>query len=301
MGRGGGDEIKMGVKQVQSSLCCLFFKSLCLYRESETVTAVFLSPALHVVDVSSCTTPGSNEWLVMKSWAFQSTTCRQWKHWVTRSVNASSRAARQEEVKSSQAASSHQWRHKCTHCIEVAEGRFPSSCPESDHRESSPLLPAPAPSHAPSHQAHFVYQHVSKAVSSSTSSPSSFFIFFLRCHLIGFLRCDITGCELRKESRQPVLSFSRCLRVQPGQALFQKVILGTREYERQREGFFMDIWEQGSFSWHIGGFSLDIWVEGFFLQGSHELIFLKDHNVNKDLFNCCNERVCWKRCNYLSW
>lgn len=50
---------------------------------------------------------------------------------------------------------------------------------------------------------------------------------FSRCHLIGLLRCDITGGQLREESGQPVLWFSSCLRVQPGQALFQQVILET--------------------------------------------------------------------------
>ncbi|KAG7219821.1 hypothetical protein INR49_005843 [Caranx melampygus] len=101
---------------------------------------------------------------------------------------------------------------------------------ESDHLYE-PIAPEkqPTPSHAPSHQAHFVYQHVSKIVSSSssTSSPS--------CHLIGFLRCDITGCELREESRQPVLSFSRCLGVQPGQALFQKLNPGAVSHLGQLE------------------------------------------------------------------
>lgn len=95
------------------------------------------------------------------------------------------------------------------------EESFPSSCPENDLRGSSlPAPPKPAESLLPA-QAHFVYQLVSKSAS--------------RRHLIGLLRCDITGGQLGEESRQPVLRFSGCLRVQPSQAFFQEVILETWE------------------------------------------------------------------------
>lgn len=75
--------------------------------------------------------------------------------------------------------------------------------------------PAETSREPPSRQAHFVYQLVSKSAS--------------RRHLIGLLRCDITGGQLGEESRQPVLRFSGCLRVQPSQAFFQEVILETWE------------------------------------------------------------------------
>lgn len=50
-----------------------------------------------------------------------------------------------------------------------------------------------------------------------------------RRHLTGLLGRDVTGAELGEERRQPVLCFSGCLWVQPGQALLQQVILGTRD------------------------------------------------------------------------
>lgn len=97
-------------------------------------------------------------------------------------------------------------------------GKFPSVCPENDLRGSSPPHTASANQPTPSHEP-----------SGTFCLPTSLLSchHFSRCHLIGLLRCDITGGQLREESGQPVLWFSSCLRVQPGQALFQQVILET--------------------------------------------------------------------------
>lgn len=59
---------------------------------------------------------------------------------------------------------------------------------------------------------------------------------FSRCHLIGFFRADVTGGQFREERRQPVLSFSSCLRVQPSQAFLQQMILKIWEF-REKQWF----------------------------------------------------------------
>lgn len=110
---------------------------------------------------------------------------------------------------------------------------FPSTCPKSDLRGSPCCTPAPktqpTPSHEPpsSHRAHFVYQQASSCRSGASHS--------LRCHLIGLLRCDVTGSQLREERWQPVLCLSSCLRVQPSQAFLQQVILGKGQ---ESESYF---------------------------------------------------------------
>lgn len=56
---------------------------------------------------------------------------------------------------------------------------------------------------------------------------------FSRRHLISFFWADVTGGQFRKERRQPVLSFSSCLRVQPSQALLQQMILEIWESRKK--------------------------------------------------------------------
>lgn len=48
-------------------------------------------------------------------------------------------------------------------------------------------------------------------------------------HLTGLLGCDVARAQLGEEGWQPVLCFSGCLRVQPGQALLQQMILQTQD------------------------------------------------------------------------
>lgn len=55
--------------------------------------------------------------------------------------------------------------------------------------------------------------------------PSSLPLTSSRCHLSGLLWTDVPRGQLGEESRQPVLCFRSCLRVQPGQTFFQQVIL----------------------------------------------------------------------------
>jgi hypothetical protein len=66
-----------------------------------------------------------------------------------------------------------------------------------------------------SQQAHIVLQEVTE------TSHVPKILSFLRRYLIGLLRCDITGSQLRKEGWQPILWLSRSLGIQPRQALFQ--------------------------------------------------------------------------------
>lgn len=57
---------------------------------------------------------------------------------------------------------------------------------------------------------------------------------FSRRHLISFIWADVTGGQFRKERRQPVLSFSSCLRVQPSQAFLQQMILEIWESRKKK-------------------------------------------------------------------
>lgn len=87
---------------------------------------------------------------------------------------------------------------------------FPSWCPQNDLRGSSPSWPCCTEPHEP--------------LSAQRGSRAR----FLRCHLIGFFWADISGRQFREECRQPVLSFSSCLGVQPSQAFLQQMILEIR-------------------------------------------------------------------------
>lgn len=78
---------------------------------------------------------------------------------------------------------------------------------EGVHRAGPAVQNQPSPSHEPLSAQRRSHAH------------------FLRCHLIGFFWADVSGGQFREECRQPVLSFSSCLRVQPSQAFLQQMIL----------------------------------------------------------------------------